>query len=99
MSYSASRNDVKQLTQQIENLAKQVTVKLDAGEPFLPLANELVRNTSTLTFVLGEVYAVEQLGNSKKMSAKTVQYSSKSNTSNYRHNKRDSSTGRFLPRV
>lgn len=99
MSYSASRNDVKQLTQQIENLARQVTAKLDAGGDFLPLANELVRNSSTLTFALGEVYAVEQLGGSKKLSAKVVKSSSTSSSTprNY-HNLRDN-RGRFVPKV
>lgn len=99
MSYSASRNDVKQLTQQIENLAKQVTVKLDAGEDFLPLANELVRNSSTLTFALGEVYAVEQLGGSKKVSAKVVKSSSNTQTARNYHNLRDTATGRFRSKV
>lgn len=99
MSYSASRSDVKQLTQQIENLAKQVTAKLDAGGDFLPLANELVRNSSTLTFALGEVYAVEQLGGSKKMSAKVVKSSSTSSTPRNYHNLRDTATGRFVPKV
>lgn len=93
MSYSASRNDVKKLTKTIENLAQQVIAKIDNDEDFMSLANELVRNSSTLTFTIGEVHAVEQLGANKKLTAKVV-----STPRNY-HNLRDARTGRFVSKV
>ena len=53
------RNKVSDCAQQIENLARQVQVALSSGINPLALANELVRNSSTFTFVLGEMYALE----------------------------------------
>lgn len=101
MSYS-TRSDVKQLAQVIEGFAHTLTSKLDSGkvEDFLPLANELVRNSSTLTFALGEVYASEQLNGSKKVSAKVVKSgtSTPTNVNRNYHNVRDS-RGRFVPKV
>jgi len=60
--YSATRNDVKQLAAQIEVLAKRVQVELDGTGDFMAPANELVRNSTTMVFTLGEVYASEQCG-------------------------------------
>ena len=89
MSYSASRNDVKQLAQKIESFAKEVQTQVDAGGGILTPAHELVRNVNTFIFALGEVYAVEQLGGTgKKVKATTV------SNPNY-HSLRDPSTGRF----
>lgn len=90
MSYSASRNDVKQLALKIEEFAKEVQSQVDAGGGFLTPAHELVRNVNTFIFALGEVYAVEQLGSGKTVTATPV---SKTHSSNY-HNVRDS-LGRF----
>lgn len=89
MSYSASRNDVKQLAQKIEEFAKEVQTQVDQGGGILTPAHELVRNVNTFIFALGEVYAVEQLGTGKKVPATTV---SKGNA-NW-HNVRDA-LGRF----
>ncbi len=56
---SSTRNDVKQLAAQIEVLAKRVQENLDGKGDFLAAANELVRNSTTMVFALGEVYAME----------------------------------------
>jgi len=56
---SSTRNDVKQLAAQIEVLAKRVQETLDGKGDFLAAANELVRNSTTMVFALGEVYAME----------------------------------------
>lgn len=93
---TSTRNDVKQIAQQIENLAKEVQSKLDNGGDFLSTANELVRNNVTFVFALGEVYAIEQSGAKKAVKAKTV--SNPSGTSRNYHNKRDT-RGRFAPKV
>jgi hypothetical protein len=90
MSTQTTRNDVKQLAQQIETLAKEVQSQLDKGGDFLSTANELVRNNVTFVFALGEVYALEQVGSTPK---KTVRATKVSNP-NY-HNVRDSH-GRFM---
>lgn len=88
--YNTTRNDVKVLAQQIENLARDVQSKLDNGADFLSSANELVRNTTTFVFSIGEIYALEQSGKGK-----VTQVKSGSNP-NY-HNVRDS-LGRFTKR-
>lgn len=84
------RNEVKQLAQQIETLAHEVQVRIDAGNDPLTVANELARNSSTFVFVLGEMYALESTG--KKHKATTV--SNPSGTPRNYHNVRDS-LGRF----
>lgn len=58
--YSVTRNDVKQLAAQIEVLAKRVQDELDGTGDYLVPANELIRNSTTMVFALGEVYAYEQ---------------------------------------
>jgi hypothetical protein len=93
---NTTRNDVKQLAQQIETLAKEVQSKLDTGGDFLSTANELVRNNVTFVFALGEVYALEQVGTKKTVRATTV--SNPSGTSRNYHNVRDS-RGRFSSKV
>lgn len=88
--YSATKNDVKKLAKQIEDLAREVIARVDNNGDVMPVANELVRNSSTFTFALGEVYAVEQLGKAVVSSTVTAV---KSKNANY-HNVRDS-LGRF----
>jgi hypothetical protein len=68
--YSVTRNDVKQLAAQIEVLAKKVQDELDGTGDFLAPANELIRNSTTMVFALGEVYATEQGG--KRVRTKLV---------------------------
>lgn len=86
---NTTRNDVKQLAEKIEVLAKEVQSKLDSNGDFLATANELVRNNVTFVFALGEVYALEQVGGGKKVKAVKV--------GNY-HNLRDS-RGRFTKKI
>ena len=50
--YSATRDDVKKLAQQIESLAKKVQSDVDTGTDYLRSANELVRNNNTFIFAL-----------------------------------------------
>ncbi len=85
---NTTRNDVKQLAERIEVLAKEVQSKLDNNGDFLTTANELVRNNLTFVFALGEVYALEQVGGGKKVKAVQVNY----------HNLRDS-RGRFAKKI
>ena len=85
---TTTRNDVKQLASTIEALAKQFRDNLDNNGDFLSTANELVRNSQTFVFALGEVYALEQVGST----GKTVKATKVSNQSYY--NVRDTK-GRF----
>lgn len=87
---STVRNDIKQLAQQIENLAKEVQTKVDQGTDIITVANELVRNSSTFVFTLGEMYALEQSGKKVKV---TAVKGPNTKSQNY-HNVRDS-LGRF----
>lgn len=89
--YSVSRNDVKKLAAQIEVLSKDLQSKLDTGNDYLTVANELVRNANTMVFALGEVYAVE---NSKLNSKGKLVNDSKA-TRVYRRDSR----GRFAKNV
>jgi len=66
---SSTRNDVKQLAAQIEVLAKRVQENLDGKGDFLAAANELVRNSTTMVFALGEVYALENVKGVKTKTA------------------------------
>jgi len=88
---STVRNEVKQLAQQIETLAHEVQVRIDAGSDPLMVANELARNSSTFVFVLGEMYALEQ---TTGKSHKATVVSNPSNTTRNYHNVRDA-LGRF----
>lgn len=70
---SAVRNDIKKIAQQIENLAREVQVKIDQGGDPIAIANELVRNNSTFVFTLGEMYALEKNGvKTKKVKATNI---------------------------
>lgn len=95
---NASRNDVKQIAQQIENLAKEVQAKVDNGGDLIAISEELVRNNITFIFTVGEVFALERVGTGKAVTAQTV--SNPSNTKRYSnfHNVRDSH-GRFTRKV
>lgn len=84
----STRNDVKQLAQQIETLAKEVQNKLDLGTDCLAIANELVRNNATFVFALGEFYAVKQL--TQKTVVDLRYNSAKSSAVLQRHSHRDS---------
>jgi len=93
---NTNRNDVKQLAERIEALAKEVQSKLDSNGDFLTPANELTRNNLTFVFTLGEYYALQQGSPNKSVKATTV--SNPSGTTVRYHNVRDS-RGRFARRV
>lgn len=95
---NTTRNDVKQLAEKIEVLAREVQNKLqNVGNDFLTTANELVRNNLTLVFTLGEVYALEQSGSPGKTATGTV-VSNPNGTKPAWWRQRDS-RGRFLKNV
>lgn len=94
---NTSRNDVKQLAQKIESLAKEVQIKLDTNDDVMTVANELTRNNLTFVFALGEVYALEHATSTKK-SVKATTVSNPNGTSRNYHNLRDN-RGRFSPKV
>lgn len=73
--YSITRQDAKKLAEQVEVLAKKVQENLDGKGDFLNAANELVRNSTTMVFALGELHAAEQLGT--KTTRKTARKASK----------------------
>lgn len=89
------RNELNRLAQQIENLAQQVQSQIASGAPttgLLGSINEVVRNSSTLTFALGELVALEGTGKGRKTTVVSNPSGTKTNR-NY-HNVRDS-LGRF----
>jgi len=88
------RGMIKSLASEIEKLARELQTKLTTGADPLMIGNELVRNTSTLVFSLGELYHAEQTSGTKTVTVTPVGTSStvKSNVNYY--NKRDS-RGRF----
>ncbi len=92
---NTTRNDVKQLAANIENLAKEVQAKLDNNGDVLATANELVRNNLTFVFTLGEFYALQQIGTNKTVKATPI--SSPNGTASW-HNVRDS-RGRFSKKI
>lgn len=84
---STTKNDVKQLAEKIEVLAKDVQSKLDTNGDWLGSANELTRNNLTFVFTLGEYFALQQVGTAKTVKATSVSVN--------RHALRDPSTGRW----
>lgn len=59
MNNSTVRTELKRLVSNIETLAKETQARLDAGASILDIANELVKSSVTMTFALGELYALE----------------------------------------
>ena len=89
------RNELTRLAQQIENLAAQVQSQLASGANatgLLGSINEVVRNSSTLTFTFGELCALEDGTKTRKTTVVSNPNGTKVNR-NY-HNVRDS-LGRF----
>lgn len=89
------RNELSRLAQQIETLAQQVQNQLASGTASTGLVgsiNEVVRNSSTLTFAFGELCALEEAG--KNVKATVVSNPSGTKTNRNYHNVRDS-LGRF----
>lgn len=87
------RNELSKYAQQIEFLAQEVQKKLSQGLDVIVLSNELVRNSSTFVFTLGEMYALESkgVGNAVKSTPSGL----KNSTPRNYHNLRDAS-GRFV---
>lgn len=96
MQSDSVRNEIKQAAQTMETLAHEIQVRLESGTDILALANELVRNSSTFVFSLGEMYALERVSTSRKTKSKSTVSAS---THNYRHNLRDPHTKRFIRKV
>jgi hypothetical protein len=99
MSNNNVRNEVNRLAQQIENLARQVQSQIASGADstgLLGAINEVVRNSSTLTFTFGELVALEDSTKTGGRRVKTTVVSNPSGTQTNRnyHNVRDS-LGRF----
>lgn len=86
------RSELKKVVASIETLAHQALVKIDNGEDVLTIANELIKNSVTATFILGEVYALESQTSS--VASSTAKVKRVVNSSNW-HNVRDS-RGRFV---
>ncbi len=98
MQNLATRNDVKQLAEKIELLAKEVQNKLTNGADFIAEANELVRNNITFVFTIGELSALEQSASMKvKKVPATVVNTGNSMDRKY-HNVRDT-LGRFTRKI
>ena len=90
------RNEVSRLAQQIENLARQVQTQIASGTQangLLGSINEVIRNSSTLTFALGELVALEDTGSKSRKTTVVANPSGTKVNRNY-HNVRDS-LGRF----
>lgn len=100
MTDQTTRNEIKQLAKTLENLARDIQVKLDNGGNIMPTANELARSSSTFVFTLGGMYALEQVGTNRTVPATKVSSGTSSSTSSSRnyHNVRDG-LGRFSRRV
>ena len=89
---NTNRNDVKQISEKIEVLARDLQSQLGSGSDFLPVANELVRNSLLMVFTAGEVYALEQTSG-KTVQAQVVSAPKHKNANWYNH--RDPATGKF----
>lgn len=88
------RSELKKIASQIETLAHEAHTKLSNGSSILDVANELVKNSITLTFGLGELYATE---NTARVASTTVTNKTKTGSRNVSanwHNVRDN-RGRF----
>lgn len=88
-------NQVKQLAANIKLSAHEVLLRLESGKDILATAHELVRDSSTFVFTLGEMYALKQAGTTTRTAHKTTGTPVASR--NY-HNMRDS-RGRFTRKV
>jgi hypothetical protein len=59
--YKETKDAIKKIAFNIEQLAKSIQDKLEKSEDFLTSVNELVRESSTLTFAMGEICALNQM--------------------------------------
>lgn len=96
MSYNkVVRTELDKLAGQIETLARTVRQKLSGNEVVVDVANELIKNSVSFTFHLGQLYGLEVPVNQPvASSAKSVKVVSQGNSQARYHNVRDS-RGRF----
>lgn len=99
MSYNkVVRTELDKLAGQIETLARTVRQKLSGNEVVVDVANELIKNSVSFTFHLGQLYGLEVPVNqpvaSSAKSVKSVKVVSQGNSQARYHNVRDS-RGRF----
>lgn len=91
------RVELKKLANQIETLAKQVQKKVSSatGKDILDTAQEMIKNSTTFTFMLGGLLHSEDKKDTKSSSPATTQSPSSAVKPSY-HSVRDSKTGRFV---
>lgn len=68
-SNTSIRDELKKLVLEIESLARDTVVRLNDGDGILDLANEMVKKTSTMTFSLGELHALDSVSPAQVKSA------------------------------
>jgi len=104
---TTTQNAVLTLAKTIGNLATEVQEKLEKDGDFLAASNQLVHNTITLVFALGEHYASQKTATAPTTksvkSVKSVKATAVSNPNGTAltprwHNVRDSK-GRFAPKA
>ncbi len=92
-----TRSDINKIATELETLAKELQTRLASSGDVLAIGSELVRNTTTLVFSLGELYHAEHATTSsvavKQVTAPAAGKTAVKNL-NY-HNKRDAN-GRFV---
>lgn len=71
-AYSATREDIKALAVEIENIAKELQERLSDNRNFLPAANALAAKNTTFVFAVGEVYALERTAEDMKSRVQSV---------------------------
>lgn len=93
------RVELKKLANQIETLAKQVQKKVSSatGKDILDTAQEMIKNSTTFTFMLGGLLHSEDKKDAKSSTSAVAQPVSNVVAPNY-HSVRDSKTGRFVRR-
>lgn len=80
----STKQNLKELALKVENLARDLQLKVENDDDYLTAASDLTKSQMTLVFALGEVYGANKV---VKTAAKVVK------SGNY-HNLRDKS-GRF----
>lgn len=96
MSYNrVVRTELDKLANQIETLARTVRQKLSGDEAVVDVANELIKNSVSFTFHLGQLYGLEVPVSQPTTSSKVATaVHSRPVTGTRYHNVRDS-RGRF----
>lgn len=96
MSYNrVVRTELDKLAGQIETLARTVRQKLTGNEAVVDVANELIKNSVSFTFHLGQLYGLEVPVVQTASATKPVAVASRVGNQVRYHNVRDS-RGRFV---